>query len=458
MKKLIILIVIVAAVGGLWYWGSTRASLLEDPGKLARARQARVEVPISATGEARERQRVEIKAEASGTVIEIPVNEGDIVQPEQLLLRIDKEEEQRNVEKAQAAVDQATESLAIAKLTHEQAVEDKTFNVDKAQAALDIAQARFDYAKSEYEHYSKLFEDGHANLREFERAQTDYFTTRGQLASAKYDLKRAKDAGPRAVRRAAREIELAKARLRNAEYTLRDTERRLRKTEVRNNYHSACRVVRIYVSEGQVISSAISVVGAGMPVMELADISAMEVEAQVDESDVDQVNRMMLEGRKQRRAGTPTTAPGTDDEPGYRDEVRVRFDALPREEFIGQIVEIAQKPKSLAQIITYDVRIRLYEHANLDSIRLGMQGTVDFSPAAEEGLCVPYEALKRMERGRYVVRLPNPQDPRGKEIDRDVEVGLTDGKWVVVRGGLDEGDEVYTKLPTRIPKETRKDR
>ena len=35
MKKLIILIVIVAVVGGLWYWGSTRASLLEDPGKLA---------------------------------------------------------------------------------------------------------------------------------------------------------------------------------------------------------------------------------------------------------------------------------------------------------------------------------------------------------------------------------------------------------------------------------------
>jgi len=93
MKKLIILIVIVAAVIGLWYWGSTRASLLEEPGKLARARQARVEVPISATGEARERQRVEIKAEASGTIMEVPVNEGDIVQPEQLLLRIDKEEE-----------------------------------------------------------------------------------------------------------------------------------------------------------------------------------------------------------------------------------------------------------------------------------------------------------------------------------------------------------------------------
>jgi len=458
MKKLIILIVIVAAVIGLWYWGSTRASLLEEPGKLARARQARVEVPISATGEARERQRVEIKAEASGTIMEVPVNEGDIVQPEQLLLRIDKEEEQRNVEKAQAVVDQATESLAIAQIAGEQAIEDKTFNVELARAAVDLAEARFGFAKFEYERFKELAGDDHSSKVELERKNTEYLTAKAERARAKVELRRAKDAGPRNVRRAEREVELAKARLENAEYTLRDTERRRRKTEVRNNYHSACRVVRIYVSEGQVISSAISVVGAGTPVMELADISAMEVEAQVDESDVDQVNRMMLEGCKQREAGTPTTAPSADDELRYRDEVRVRFDALPREEFIGQIVEIAQKPKSLAQIITYDVRIRLYEHPNLESIRLGMQGTVDFSPAAEEGLCVPYEALKRMERGRYVVRLPNPQDPRGKEIDRDVEVGLTDGKWVVVRSGLDEGDEVYTKLPTRIPKETRKDR
>ena len=458
MKKLIILIVIVAAVVGLWYWGSTRASLLEEPGKLARARQARVEVPISATGDARERQRVEIKAEASGTIMEIPVNEGDIVQPDQLLMKIDEEEEARNVDKARAAVDQATESLAIAQIANEQAKEDETFNVELAQAAYDLAKARFEFAEFEYDRVKGLEADDHSSQTELQRKKTESLTAKADLARYDVELRRAKDAGPRNVRRTGREIDLAKARKRNAEHVLHDAERRLRKTEVLNNYPSACRVVRIFVSEGQVVSSAISVVGAGTPVMELADISAMEVEAQVDESDVDQVNQMMLEGRKQREAGTPTTAPSADDELRYRDEVRVRFDALPREEFIGQIVEIAQKPKSLAQIITYDVRIRLYEHPNLDSIRLGMQGTVDFSPAAEKGLCVPYEALKRMARGRYVVRLPNPQDPRGKEIDRDVEVGLTDGKWVVVRSGLDEGEEVYTKLPTRIPKETRKDR
>ena len=37
MKKAIILIVIVGVVVGLWYWGSTRSSLLEEAGRLAQA-------------------------------------------------------------------------------------------------------------------------------------------------------------------------------------------------------------------------------------------------------------------------------------------------------------------------------------------------------------------------------------------------------------------------------------
>ncbi|MHC4065682.1 MAG: HlyD family secretion protein, partial [Planctomycetota bacterium] len=410
MKKLIILIVIVAVVGGLWYWGSTRASLLEDPGKLARARHGRVEVPISASGEARERQRVEIKAEASGTIIEIAVDEGDIVDPKQLLLRIDEEEEQRNVDKAQAALAQATESLAIAELAHEQAVEDKTFNVDQAKAQLGIAQARFNFAKVVYDEHKKLFPEQAASLREYERAQSDYLTAKAQLNSAKYDLARAKDAGPRAVRRTAREIELAKARRHNAEYTLSDTQRRLGKTSVVNNYHSPCRVVRIFVSQGQVVSSAISVVGAGTPLMELADISAMEVEAQVDESDIDQVVRMVRQGHQERATGSPTTAPSDTEDLRYNDEVKVRFDALPRDVFVGRIVDIAEKPRNLAQIITYDVRVRLYPDPKVENIRLGMQGTVEFQPVAEEGVCIPYEAVARRGRDRYFVQMPDPKD------------------------------------------------
>ena len=161
---------------------------------------------------------------------------------------------------------------------------------------------------------------------------------------------------------------------------------------------------------------------------------------------------MMAEGKKQRQAGDPTSAPGDADTLHYRDEVDVRFDALPREVFRGRIMEIAQKPRMLAQIITYDVRIRLYDTPGIESVRLGMQGTVEFTPVSEEGLCVDYAAVHKVSRDQYVVKMPNPDDPRGEPIDREVEVGLTDGRKVIIRSGLDDGEEVYVKLPTRIRK------
>lgn len=449
MKKFIILIVIAAVVGGLWWWGSSRRSVLEDEGELARGESGCVEVPISASGEARERQRVEVKAEASGTILEIPVSEGDVVEPGQLLLRIDEEEEQRNVEKAQAAVDQAEESVEIAKLAHEQAKEDETFNVELAQAAFDTAQARFNFAEFEYNRYKGFEQDARA-ASEMQQKLTQYVTAKSDLARARVDLARAKDAGPRNVRRTSREIGLANARLRSAKHTFSDAQRRLRKTKVANNYPSACRVVRIYASEGQVVSSAVNVVG-GTTLMELADISVMEVEAQVDESDVDKVVGMMADGNEERQEGRPTSAPSDDDsDTRFRDEVAVEFDALPRESFVGRIIEIAQKPRNLAQIITYDVRIRLYDDPRLKSVRLGMQGTVEFSPVLEEGLCIPYEAVHRRGRDDYVVKMPDPTDSRGDPIEREIDVGLTDGSRVIVRSGLAQDEDFYVKLPTRI--------
>jgi len=453
MKKILVLIVVVVVIVGLWWWGSTRGSLLEEEGKLAAARPGRVALPISASGEAREFQRVEIKVEASGTVVEIPVKEGDIVEPGQLLLRIDQEEEQRNVDRAQASVDQAKESLAIAQIAYEQAAEDETLNVELARAAFDLAQARVEYAEFEYNHYKSLDEKGVSNPIEMWQKLTSFKTSKAELAQARVELKRAEDAGPRTVRSTGREVELAKHRLEAAKFALSDAQRRLRKTKVANNYPKPCRVVRIYVSQGQVVSSAITVVGGGTPLMELADISAMEVEAQVDESDVDEVVRMLAEGHEQRESGTPTTAPGEDGELRYRDEVEVKFDALPEKTFRGRIMDVAHKPRNVAQIITYDVRIRLYDHPEMSSVRLGMQGTVDFAPVSEEGLCVPYEAVERQERGRYLVRMPDPADPRGEPLERQVQTGLTDGKKVIIREGLEPGEEVYTKLPTRIERE-----
>lgn len=501
MKKIIILIIILAVLGGLWYWGTTGGGILEDDGTLATGSFGRVELPISASGEARERQRIEIKAEASGAIIEIAVEEGDVVQPDQLLIRLDTEEEQRNVDRTQAALDQAQADLRAAELAYDQTVEDQPRTVEQLQVALEMAQAQHDHAEGEWEHYKEASE-GVYNPRELSLIRLNYIREQGRLKDAQRELKAAIDDGPRLIEAKKRQWEAAQARLKQTEFSLGDAQRRLRKTEIRNNYKSPCRVVRIHVSEGQVVSSATTVIG-GNVLMELADVTAMEVEARVDEADIDKVVQMMADGRTQREAalaaagsaagmgeagpahgndgtngrGDPRGDPAGDDEPAgdrphltstpaapqevaddrrFRDEVDVRFDALSGRTFRGRIIEIAQKPITVSQIITFEVRVRLYEHPEIESIRLGMQGTVDFPPVFEEGFCVPYEAVHRIHdknKDRFVVKVPDPADPRGEPLDRLVEVGLTDGSRVVVRSGLAEGEQFYTKLPRRVRRE-----
>lgn len=449
MKKLIVSLIILGALTGLWFWAKSQGSVFAQQGKTATGSPGRVEVPVTASGHARERQLIQIKAEASGTIIKLHVVEGDLVKPNALLLEIDQEEEQRNVDQAQASLDQATEQLALAELNHIQASEDLDYNNQKAQANLDLAQARFDNADHEYTFYKDLYENNSANFREYDRATTEYFSRRAELTGAKLDLERAKTTGPRNIEKAAREIAASQARRRSAEYRLSDTQRRLNKTKVINSYNSECRVVRIYISEGEIAVGAQTTVGS-TTLIELADLSAMEVTAKVDETDIASVVDLQQAGLTEREASQPTVLWPDEEELRYSDQVRVEFDALPGTVFVGYIIEVAEKPQSVAQIISYDVRIRLDPGPDVDHVRLGMQSTIDFAPQFEEGLLVPYEAVRKIGGKEYVVHLPNTTDPMGEPTERPVEVGLTDGESVIIRQGLTEAEVFYIELPRQV--------
>jgi multidrug efflux pump subunit AcrA (membrane-fusion protein) len=449
----------------------------------------RVEVPITASGEVRERQRIEVKAQASGTITDIEVKEGQIVEPDELLVIIDPEEEQQNVDQAEAAVVQAEESLNLAKINRDQALMDKDTSVKLAEAALENAKARLEFAESEYSEIQDLSERNVAHSRELSRSKMEYYTSLANRTSAEADLQKVIDSGPRNVSRAEAEIKRSEAALKSANFRLDDANRRLNNTRVKNEYKRPCRVVKIHAAEGQIVSSATNVVG-GTVIMELADVTSIEVEARVDEIDIAKVVAMLREGQDQRDAvaaqvgtaasseiqsdaqedqpvsddgaaeGSPSeqdvvaASPGEQDAPPkrerqYRDEVVVHFDSAPGHDFWGRIVEIAQRAELRSQIITYDVRIVLDETPELESIRLDMQATVNFAPSAEEGVCVPYEAVHKVGQDRYVVKMPDPRNPSGSPIERQVEVGLTDGAKVVIRSGLKLSEPVYEKEPRR---------
>ncbi len=66
----------------------------------------------------------------------------------------------------------------------------------------------------------------------------------------------------------------------------------------------------------------------------------------------------------------------------------------------------------------------------------------------EDVLTVPVTAVE----GRYregIVYVPNPDDPQAAPRKQKVQLGVTDGMYIEIKGGLQEGDEVLQFVPVR---------
>ncbi len=98
------------------------------------------------------------------------------------------------------------------------------------------------------------------------------------------------------------------------------------------------------------------------------------------------------------------------------------------------------------------MRLKLYDHPRVKRVRLGMQATVDFRPRRFRGLCVPYRAVHKRDRDKYVVYVPEDTNGDGRldDVERRVWIGQSDGENVLIKSGLKEGDKVYEVRPKRI--------
>lgn len=442
MKKILVAVVVMAVLGGGYWALRSQRSLLEEPGKVETAESGEVTLPITASCAAKEARRVQIKSKASGTIIEIPVSEGDIVKKGDLLIKIDRIDEERQYNQAELRVKSAEARHRQLLMEAERREADVPNQIARAQATVESAKTKLKYAEVEFDAIEKLKEGDYEVVREYQRALSSKIDALAQLASAEANLKTA-ELGPKDVEIAKAQAEVAAAELAATKEALADAARRLEETEIRSPIDG--RVVAVTSSVGLVIASTVGTFGGGQVLMELVDTSEVVVEAQVDEADVDRVSELLTLGLAAREAGSPPA----DGDPSP-DEVHVEFDALPDEKFRGQIIDIAQEPKDIANIITYDVRIRLLDSAELSRVRLGMQGTVDFKPNSASGLKVPYSAVHRRGANDFVIYVPADAELR-LEKEVPVSVGLSDGASVIVTSpALKPGDKVYTKRPTTI--------
>jgi len=115
---------------------------------------------VTATGVVIPIDRVELKSKASGTIVEMPVEEGDFVKAGDLICRLDPEDVQTEV--------------------------------DQAKADLDIAHAELTQAENSYARKQELYEKDLLSDEELDQVELQLAQAKGKIVRARISLDQAK--------------------------------------------------------------------------------------------------------------------------------------------------------------------------------------------------------------------------------------------------------------------------
>lgn len=449
MKKWLGILGIVAAVAGTWWLARTywRVNFSWDAPKTAVVSRGEIRVPVSATGLIEPEQRIEIKPEASGEVIEVSVVEGDFVHTGDVLILLRPDDEQRNLDRAKAQLDRARASYERAKI----AVDISETDLLSAEARVDQLQANHDRAKFDRDRLLDLEKREVTDPREMMVADTSLRDVAAQLKAAQANLAAARVK----IDDAKQFIEIQDAGVREASKTLEDAEKRVRDTTIKSRGDAI--VTEVRVRKGNLVQSGIGTVTSGSVLVVLADVQKLKVVTRVDEADYGRIVNI-----------APVAA--LPDMPGKRDavardeadflekrsgKVRITVDAFPDRTFEGRIerVEPQGKLNPGASVIQFDVHVQITD-ADKYRLPLGTQAQVEFTvESVADALLVPAEAVKTFEeeKGVWIVAPPPPGEQHGKKFVR-CRFGITDGVNTQVVSTMDDvplepGTKVYTKPP-----------
>ncbi len=285
-------LVALLGAGGAWWW-SQQQNAATPAGETFTVARGEVRQTAEATGRIEPHVQVEVKSRASGEIIEVLVEEGDVVEAGQVLFRLDARDAERALEDAQVTLRRVTA------------------DVGQSRANISVAQAQAEEAEAARSLSERAAERGLASAESTRSA-----TSTAQVATATVTLRQA------ALR--ASQATLAAARL-----AVQDAEQRL--AEMTIAAPVAGTVLDVTVERGSIVASAISNVSGGTALATVADLSDLRVVGSIDEAQIGRV------------------------EPGQ--EVEIRVDAYPDRTFAGQVERVAPLGVEEANIVTFDVEI-----------------------------------------------------------------------------------------------------
>ena len=402
MKRstLVVLIAVLALPGAGITW------LLLQPPKPTQIVTARADkVPllksmVSATGEIRAKEFVDIQAEVAGVIVDLPVREGDNVEKDTVLLRLDDLQLKAEVDAARAQVGAAEADAKNAEVGVATAIANLAASETSiANFNLELEQARIsnERAQSSFLRKKELFEQKLIGDEEYEVASAEARIAVQKLAWAEARVTQGK-ADRDAV---ASRVDAARAmrdgsckRVDAAEASLARATDLLSKTVLRSPIRGL--ITKLNVEKGEravpgIQSNPIATL------MTIADMSVIEAELQVDETDI------------------VTVALGQ--------EVEVEVDAMRDVKMSAKVTEIGQSPIQTTSSGSQsqegkDFKVVVRLSVPPAALRPGFTATADITTATRSDcLVIPLQALTAREvevdaTGNYV---PAPEPKPGQK-------------------------------------------
>lgn len=476
MKKLIAFVIILGllGVGYAWLRKHGQIDIESLRGKTVEVTRGDLEVPITAGGRIEPASTTKLKGEASGEVKLTPQRIGDMVKAGDLIIGLDPENEQRNVDRADADYERARLALERAKISREEA---EKVGIPLAQADKQQVDSRLTYV--EIEHTQKKARQAKSEdilaRQEFETVAARLREAEAAVAAADAKVRQAE----MSLRFADMDVATMEQNEKVAKKTLEDARERLRETEVRSPIDGM--ILRRYVEVGEVVQSGTTSLTGGTVLVDLADVSEIYAVVNVDEADIGMVRELAPEEavpgphsqpakpkdeepKPAGAAGKPGEEPATSQpmrelDPDVLDKdqlVEISVESFPDKRFYGVIERIAPQSELSQAIATFKVWIRITSDNKSDLTGLlNVQAEAHFTArSVRNALLVSYDAFQR-EGDEFGVYVPveNPGPGQKKYEFRPCEFGRDNGIVVEVRSGLKEGDAVYTKLPITTRKE-----
>ncbi len=398
---------------------------------------------VTASGEIKPKNYVNIGANVMGRIVDINVKEGDRVRRDQVLARLEAVQAQADVQAQQAGLNSALADSSAS----EAGLKAMDENLRTSQAGIDRSKSELERARLDFERARQLFNEKLVAKQEFDSKKAAYDSAAATLRESEARLSQMKA-----------QREQTAAQLSGSQRRVAQSRATLSRFSDVLQKHNAVTpidgiVTNLPVRVGETVVPGVQNSAASL-IMTIADMSLITAEVKVDETDIVNVKLDQL--------------------------ADVTIDAIPNQTFKGHVIEIgntailrstglAASQSAVSSQEAKDFKVVIALDNPPTEIRPGLSCTAKVITATrQKALAIPIQALTVRQRGDLEPEAkpgnvqaatnadPDKQKKMKEELQgvfvvkngaaefREVKTGITGATDIEVLSGLKDGEEIIT--------------